>query len=156
RTRCSHGRRRGARPMTWRKAEGGRRKENRLAQERAPARGFPFRLPAPAFRPERALQPPRAPAPAASARSQREAEEQRVLAPLEGGIVVGTNRDLLESDRAIQVARADVRRTHLEIDDLAGGRAGDLDHVSEERATHALVLPLGGDGDVEQMRFVER
>ncbi len=56
----------------------------------------------------------------ASARpSQREPEEERVLASRQGGVVLGADRDLLESHRAVEVARRVVRWAHLEIDDLA-------------------------------------
>src|SRR5258706_7977354 len=94
----------------------------------------------------RAQRLPRAPARAGCARSQREPEEECVFAARERRIVIGADRDLLEADGAIKMTCADVGGPHFEIDDLAAGCARDLDHVREECASHALVLPLGCDG----------
>src|SRR6185503_3540239 len=51
--------------------------------------------------------------------SQREPEEKRVLAPARRGVVLGTDRDLLEAQLAIKVARREVGRAHFQVDDLA-------------------------------------
>ena len=54
--------------------------------------------------------------------------------PAGGRVVIGTDRDLLEAHLAIEVARGEIRRPHLEVDDLASGEARDLHHVAQERA----------------------
>src|SRR5258706_14468930 len=108
-------------------------------------------------RAHRGAPPARSRARRAPARSsQREAEEESVLASRRGRVVLRSNRDLLESHLAIEVARGEIRRAHLEVHDLAGGRARYTDHVVQEIAADPLVLPFGGHRDVEKVRLVER
>ena len=88
--------------------------------------------------------------------SFRHAEEQRVFPSFVRRIIIAPHSPLLEARALVQLDRRRIGRPHLEVQHHAFVFARFLHREMQQVTAQPLALPFALDGDVEQMRFVDR